>query len=606
MNRIAETALGAGLGLIAVAYLVILAPATLYIGNLGEFSVPLSSILTRYLPVLFFAMGASAVPMLLLPSRARQKYLVLLALLGLLFWIQGNLLVWRYGVLDGSAIDWTKGEWRGWLDSAVWCVCLVGGLAVSRHIAMAIVRFAIVIFVVQSLLTAYELMKHNEDLQEKYLTSGKLGNAESIYKFSSHTNVLHILADGFQSDIFEELVTERANDPRVNELFSGFTFFREHVGTFPYTHMSMPAILSGKVYLNHIPIKQHMREAVGGKTILRAARDAGYEVDIVTPGGSLRTMYQLSAHNNFYVIPPMLHLAQDEMPTYEAALLLDLSLFRLSPHFLKPLVYNDQRWFVQSLLAGRDYAGLQFFQHIAFIRNLRDNMTVERDAPVYKFLHLALSHNPMVTNKECRYAGKVLETVRETVKFQSGCALDEILRLFEKMRALGIYDDALIVLMADHGAWVPPLRLGAVRRPDGKVETVDPFLTALAMPLLAIKRPGEKHTLRISDAQSWVPDTSRTIAESLRIETPFDGRNVYELDAEEGRDRYFYFYDYSADDWKNDYLSAITEVKIAGLVRDINAWTAVRRYLPYGEIEQGAQLPVRVHEQGESAEKSSK
>lgn len=64
---------------------------------------------------------------------------------------------------------------------------------------------------------------------------------------------------------------------------------------------------------------------------------------------------------------------------------------------------------------------------------------------------MIVSHNPMVASADYAYADRVLPSIRGKVKNQVRCGLVEVARLLEKMKELGIYDDATIVLQADHG-----------------------------------------------------------------------------------------------------------------------------------------------------------
>ena len=84
------------------------------------------------------------------------------------------------------------------------------------------------------------------------------------------------MLDGFQSDVFEEIVSDREDGARFRSALKGFVFFRENMGVFPFTHMTVPALLSGKTYRNHIPRGEFMKKTIGGTTILNAAYDAGY------------------------------------------------------------------------------------------------------------------------------------------------------------------------------------------------------------------------------------------------------------------------------------------------------------------------------------------
>ncbi len=572
---------GAGLGIILATYPFIFIPVSIYLGNIDEFSVPLITIIKSYLPLIALTMGLAALIATLLPVGARNKLLVLIAALSLLFWIQGTILVWDYGLLDGREIEWSANTWRGLLDSSVWVAMLIVALFVANRIGVVVIQLAVAIFVMQAMMVGYNWLVHADEIESKSAAGADDKTKDQIYRFSSKQNVLHILADGFQSDIFEELIAEGEHGNRLAQAMQGFSFYREHLGAFPYTHMSMPAILSGKIYKNHIPIEQHMDDAVGGQTLFSAVEDGGYEVDIVTPGGLLRTMYEKSRHTNLYSVPRAQHISGSGERNFESARLLDLSLFRLAPHFAKRSVYNDQLWLVQAFMIDSDYMGFAFFRDIAFLQDLSKNMTADRSESVYKYLHLTLSHNPMVTDENCRYAGGVLHTIRPTVKLQAGCALQEMVALLERMKDLGIYDDALIIFMADHGAWIPPTGLKGVLASDKKsIEVIKPGILGLALPLLAIKRPGDSGALKISNAPSWITDTPITITQTLNLDAEFGGRNVFELTESEQRERRFYYYGYELGDWGNDYLAPIDEAIVDGPVKFRQSWRPGKKFLP--------------------------
>ena len=42
----------------------------------------------------------------------------------IILWIQGNVIVWNYGVFDGRIINWTMYSYRGVIDSTIWVVAL--------------------------------------------------------------------------------------------------------------------------------------------------------------------------------------------------------------------------------------------------------------------------------------------------------------------------------------------------------------------------------------------------------------------------------------------------------------------------------------------------
>ena len=140
--------------------------------------------------------------------------------------------------------------------------------------------------------------------------------------------------------------------------------------------------------------------------------------------------------------------------------------------------------------------------------------------------------------------------------------------------------------MGDHGAWVPPVGLTGVPNPDGKsLEVINPEVMALAVPLLAVKRPGASGPLQVSDAPSWIVDTAATIARATGLEGKFPGQSVFDLDPSESRVRKFLYYEYRRRDWTDDYLEPIQEFIVDGSVLDSSSWRHTVTYLPRAQVE---------------------
>ena len=586
-SRGSQTLLSLSLATVLASNIFLFTPFLLYVGNLDEFATPFSIILSLYLRPAIFVIGTLGLVGIILPASIFPRYGTLLAVISLLFWFQGYIIVWDYGVLDGRAIDWQIGMWRGWLDLAIWIVAIMTATYFYRRIWKTIVLAAIAIFFLQLTNSLINAAPHASQLLAKSESKPSVGALQEIYRFSASKNVLHLILDGFQSDIFAKIIDPGEDGGRLAAKLKGFVFFKEHLGIFPYTHMTVPAILSGEIYRNHIPKDEFLKKALGGKTLLNVAHGAGYEVDLAAKP-VLINMYAKSKHTNSYTIPADHHLSARDYGLDDALKLLDLSMFRFVPHFLKKYVYNDQLWLLQPLLSNSKYNSLEFFAHTAFLRRLKENMSADRSTPVYKLFHLMLSHNPMVADKNCKYAGRVLQTIRPTVMTQAKCSLGEVINLLERMKELDIYDDALIILMADHGAWVSPRGLMGQRQPDGVTDVRHfPTIVAQALPLMAIKPPAASGNIRVSTAPSWIVDTPATVASVLGFDEDFNGRSAFDLNPEETRERRHYFYRYQRSDWKTErlYLSPIQEYVVKGSAFHSSDWYTGDRYLPNGIVE---------------------
>lgn len=575
-GRELQTVKSMGLTAILASNLFLFVPLVLYVGNPEEFALPFSTILGSYIRPAILLIMIFGLAGMILPASIFRRYLIFLAAISVLLWFQGNILVWDYGPLNGRGIDWARNSWRGWIDLGIWFSVILTAIFFHRRAEKPIMYFAIATFSLQLALSLFIGMQNVSVLTEKAETGHSTEALTQIRRFSASKNVLHIILDGFQSDIFNEIVYDGEVGARFRAALKGFVFFKDNMGVFPFTHMTVPAIVSGQIYRNHMPTHEFIDKTMSGKTILNAAHNAGYEIDLAAPV-PLLSMYTKGKYTNAHLIYEL----------NDTAKLFDLALFRLVPHFLKKYVYNDQLWLVQPFLNDSKYVQLVFFAHKAFLRKLNDNMLADRPVPVYKLFHVMLSHDPIVANRQCQYAGRVLPVVRATVKIQARCGLIEVVGLLERMKEVGIYDDALIILQADHGAWVEPAGLITYADPEGNtVQRMDPTTVGMALPLLAIKQPGANGALSISTSPSSIVDTPATIASVLGLREEFDGISVFDLRPNELRERRYYGYLYSRREWTTEYLSPLQELIVKGSVLDSKAWRPGLWFHPKGVVKQ--------------------
>ena len=109
-----------------VLTLALFTPARIFIGNFMEFSslfpesVLFFLIVSLGLVLVFFtaALGVSR-----RETTCRAVVSVLTAA-AFAMWVQGNLFLWPYGVLNGTDIDWDALLWYGFIDAVFWSVVM--------------------------------------------------------------------------------------------------------------------------------------------------------------------------------------------------------------------------------------------------------------------------------------------------------------------------------------------------------------------------------------------------------------------------------------------------------------------------------------------------
>ncbi|MBM2829309.1 MAG: hypothetical protein HW411_99 [Gammaproteobacteria bacterium] len=569
-----------GLSVILVANIFLFVPFTLYIGNIEEFATPIWSILRLFSIPALIVIGLLIVAGGILSETGYRRYVVIIAVVGLLLWLQGYVMVWEYGLLDGSNIDWTQATWRGWIDLGVWISVILFSVIFYRVVEKPVVHFVFAIFSLQLVNFIYNGIHNSDELLNKAHSHSSSESLKEIHRFSSAKNALHILLDGFQADVFNEIITKGTEGEHYRTALEGFTFFSENIGVFTSTYMAIPAMLGEEIYANHMPKKEFVKKVFSGKTILNTAFNAGYEVDLASEA-YMMGFYTDGRFTNAYTIPNNNHVTEKVTALNDSAKLLDLTLFRLVPNIIKKYVYNDQRWIIQNLFIDDEFLKFWYFAHTAFIKNLTHSMSADRTAPVYKYFHLMNTHWPMVVNNNCTYAGAALPRNRITVTAQSRCTLDSVIDMLNRMKELGIYNDAFIIIMADHGGHLPPYSYKPREIIVGNyVYEIDPWVVAMATPLTLIKTPGATGPLQISAAPTSMLDTAATINSILKLGGDFRWDSIMDLSPSENRERRFYFYEWKRGDWESDYTGPILEFIINGSVYDGSAWSLYRKLLP--------------------------
>ncbi len=544
---------------------------TLYLGNSIEFASAFPSLLMVVLPYSIALVIAIGLLNVALTEKGRARFEAMLCGVAVLLWLQGNILVWNYGVLDGSSIEWTAEAWRGVVDTSIWAAVMSLAIFAYQKAGKGLLVAAIAAFAIQTLSATITLITRPEILQSRKVETNVEGRS-AIARFSTNKNIVHILMDGFQSDIFAEIIADTSEHDFKSDL-PGFTYFDQHLGAYPYTQLTVPAMLSGKLFYNEEPVASFIGDTMRGATIINSAFAAGYEVDIAAPT-ALKNVYVQGNYSNAYGISNNGHVSASDYARSDAAKLMDLALFRVVPHFAKALVHRDELWLFQASSRENSYLQMQYFSDLKFLKELTTEMSADRDEPVYKMIHVMLSHQPIVGNENCEFDGRRAETAR--LRTHARCGLLSVVAVLQRMKELGIYDSSLIVLMADHGAWAPV---------EDFVESggIGALAVAMATPMFAIKPPDATSEFQYSSAPSSIIDVPATIADLAGLDATFDGESVFTIAPDAMRERHHLVYGYGINPNVEGYLNPMREWIVTGNPYKAESWQRGQRYLPAGD-----------------------
>jgi len=494
--------------------------------------------------------------------------------LTVLLYLQGNVLVWDYGVFNGTDIAWRQHRMVGILEVCIW-LGILGGALIFHHKVWRAIPLVAALTILLQLGTIGSQLSAGQSFEPRMIQTTDVG----LFEFSPAKNVLIILLDAFPSPTFDQLL-ER--DKTRADQFTGFTYFRNTVAVSPYTLLSIPTIFSGKIYDNSEPIQAFMSAAFDTNSLPWAMRRNGYSPHIVTAGMYGRNLaeFPFRAAGSFVDEEPLEAEFRDILKIW------DVTLFRYAPHFLKRIINHRHAWILQRTLLPAeprdespdrkpkqlDQMMIPTAAHRSSAR-LWDRFLAESDTtgdrPTFKFFHFFTSHPPYLMGAD----GTPLSAAQyEQRDLYSRCldqcdyTLDQVLGLLDKLRELGILDQTLVVIMADHGSNA------------GKRGYSTPVNRGL--PLLLIKPIGAHRPLRISNVPASLMDIPATLSAALFFDAKYPGVPLLGENNVSNRRRQYFYFTWEKRFWNTEYLPLLTEYIVSGPAWRPAAWRKERELTP--------------------------
>ena len=567
---------------------LVFAPSQVYYGNTMEFPM----LVVEMLPLLAGAalLGTALLTgsLIALPAgRPREVGVALVFGLSVAAWLQSTVLVWQYGVLNGIPIDWAAHRIHGVIDALVWCFLLAGVLVRFRYINRIALTASVLAIVVQSFGIALQASRSNDRWVNHYSF-----DTTTRFSFSRDRNVVILVLDTFQSDLFQELLDE---DPEIAEWLRGFTYFRNATGGFPSTAPSIPLILTGRYYDNAVPFQDFVRSAFTSASLPQTLKAANYHVyyNNLYYWPSLYADPSIASH----VLEKTLRWHDAQSRRWAAGLML-LGVFRCLPQAGKRLLEGSVARITPSLAWDDAHGGETLPMgprapgdaqapsgDIAFVRAMTSLSSATMEAPAFKYYHLWGIHAPLLHDERLRpFAG---EYTRENAKHQAKGTVRLLRSFIETMTKLHIYDQSLLLIVADHGTEFQPFRprLVEVDRRLRTGRSVLPVATrnSFGLPLVLVKPIAAKGAMKISDAPVSLGDIPRTITSALGMKTACPGESMLDPGLLPDRPRRVLRYDAERLHLTNRYFPPLTEYVVSGFSWFDESWRATGRIFLPGE-----------------------
>lgn len=547
--------------------LLLFVPLRLFLGNVYEFTVTFPRLLGYFAAAATVGTAALALVLRLTPRRVRHGLWLAVFALGALAWLQSALNPGDFGVLNGQAMDWSSPANRRafWLEAVLW---LGGGgliFGLRRRLAPRVGPICAILLATQFLGTAQLAFATLSSAATPWWNHYAL-DLRNKFAFSDDRNAIVLILDTFQTSLFEQL---RDEQPELFDCFDGFTLYADAVGGFPVTQPSVPLLLTGAYYDNSVRFVDYVARQFEDHALPTVLKRAGFRSE------------------TYPMVPITVYLTPENADNLKKnrlrpdwlrdrdllARLLDVAWFQAVPQPLKKRIFADNHWFLQTRLHREKKAGAPVKRrnkNLAFIEEMEEKAEVRPGSPAFKFYHLGGIHAPLNLNENLE--AEDMPEKRGSYRRQAIAMLKITARFLAKLKAIGAYDNAVIVIAADHG--FGPIGIydpDRGQRPDDAFYRNDLFQGG-ALALLLVKPAGARGALQTSAVQATLADIPATVCAELGVEAPFDGWVLTRAAPADGpRRRRWHTFSWT---WLsgNDYLPPLREYWIEGPARHEESW----------------------------------
>ena len=329
--------------------------------------------------------------------------------------------------------------------------------------------------------------------------------------YSTDKNFVIFVVDAVDSVLFEKVMN---NNPQYQDTFKNFTYYPDTISPYLFTRDTIPFIISGIWNENKTNFLDYHDKAFSESILLDNLNERNYKINIYDSEIIGKSVFELNASNiksNFYV--NMIEFVKQEVKYI---------LFKYLPYSLKQYSKIETMNFNVCKMDIND--GI-FDWDDKKNYDLINQDIVKTDKKVFKFFHIEGGHVPFNYDEN-------LNIVESGTYEQKMTATLKIINSYiNKLKSANVYDNSVIMIMADHGYDYA----NVIGRQN---------------PILFIKGVGEQHEIYRSDKPISFEDFNEAYLNLLDGKTSVDlFRNI-----DINRERRFLHYEYTKEDFMTEYV----------------------------------------------------
>lgn len=373
------------------------------------------------------------------PTKVRGLAMGILIGTAIMLYVQGAFMNGVIGTLDGNTFDWHEFRQEAITNIIIW-IAVLAVVTVLAFLFPEQTRTAGLIVCLALVAAQAVALVTNWVPEDKETTNYQLSGDEQ-FLFSENENIIFITLDQFNPLIFEE---QMENDPSIREIFKDFLYFDNMSSCYSFTFPSLMYLATHEYLDTTVPTREAVYNAWHSdlaNNFYDTLHEHDYKVNLY-----MESNYAAIDIENMMGKADNIVEAGDLIITPEFfEFVVDMSLYRYMPIMLK----NDFCVSTGGILDLSSYEGVAKLRiNYDFLSSLEEEgLSLTDEYNVFNWYHMAGAHFPYVVDYDgylCAEEDTDRDTTLHGYLMMVGAFLDEL-------KEIGVYDDATIIISADHG-----------------------------------------------------------------------------------------------------------------------------------------------------------
>lgn len=448
------------------------------------------------------------------------------------------------GVLDGTQQTWNFSQYA--INIGIWIILATAIIAFSiwkKEKAFKIMKIVCVWLTLTQIVSLGVMIISSDDTAPK---SELLLTTDGMLEVGESNNIIVFILDKFDGKRMDEILEA---DSDFLAPLQDFTYYKNAESEFSPTENSVPYLLTGTAY-NKDSTEKYISYAYDNDILIKDIKDKGYDIGLYT---------------NPQFVPEKL---KDIISNYKdgiqrtcnmwnlLSLMTQCSRYRMAP-FIAKEYYQYDTSDINLLVVNEKITNIE--NDIPFYNKLiNDGLKVSENKDsngTFRFIHMHGAHAPYTMTENFQYIE--YDNRRDDGWGSNGVsqakgALKIVYEYIRQLKELGKYDDAIIIITADHGY-------------TERLSDADGNMIETSFPILFVKEKNQSNNgnINISNAPVCHEDVIATIKTVIGIDT--DAGTLDDISENSERVR-------TLKICSNDLFE---EYEINGDVRDINSWKLI-------------------------------